>query len=90
MARQRLRVAAIITEYVEEALRRAHYEQIEGGETPYFGEVADLPGVWACGSTLEACRGELKEVVEGWILLGVRQSLDIPPLGDIEFQKGGV
>ena len=72
----------MLTEYVEEALRRARYELIEDEETPYYGEVLDLPGVWACGPTLEACRQELKDVIEGWILLGVRQSLDIPPLGD--------
>lgn len=80
---------AMITEYVEEALRRARYELIEDRETPYYGEVADLPGVWACGPTLELCRQELKDVIEGWILLSVRQSLDIPPLGDIEFHVGG-
>ena len=82
-------VGTMITEYVEEALRRAHYDLIENGEAPYYGEVPDLPGVWAHGPTLEACRKELKEVIEGWILLSVRQSLDIPPLGDIAFQDGG-
>lgn len=80
----------MLTEYVEEALRRARYEQIEDEETPYYGEVLDLPGVWACGPTLEACRQELKDVIEGWILLGVRQSLDIPPLGDLKIQDGGI
>lgn len=71
----------MITEYVEEALRRAHYDLIENGEAPYYGEVPDLPGVWAHGPTLEACRKELKEVIEGWILLSVRQSLDITSAG---------
>lgn len=82
-------VDTVITEYVEEALRRARYELIEDAETPYYGEVLELPGVWACGRTLEVCREELKNVVEGWILLSVRESLDIPPLGDIEFLDGG-
>lgn len=71
----------MLTEYVDEALRRARYELMDDEATPYYGEVVDLPGVWACGETLEGCRRELKEVIEGWILISVKQSLDIPRLG---------
>jgi predicted RNase H-like HicB family nuclease len=74
---------SVLTEYIEEALRRARYELIDDPETPYYGEVPDLPGVWASGDTLEACRRELKETVEGWILLSVKRSLPIPKLGDV-------
>ena len=63
----------MLTEYIDEALRRARYELIEDEETPYYGEVPELPGVWASGRTLEGCRRELKEVVEGWILVSVRR-----------------
>lgn len=73
----------MLTEYIEEALRRARYELIDDPKTPFYGEVPDLPGVWASGDTLEACRRELKETVEGWILLSVKRSLPIPKLGDI-------
>lgn len=31
-------VATMLTEYVEEALRRARYELIEDEETPYYGD----------------------------------------------------
>jgi predicted RNase H-like HicB family nuclease len=72
----------VLTEYIEEALRRARYELIDDPETPFYGEVPDLPGVWASADTLEACRRELKETVEGWILLSVKRSLPIPRLGD--------
>lgn len=44
-----------VAEYVDEALRRARYELIEDEEAPYYGEVSDLPGVWACGETSEGC-----------------------------------
>lgn len=71
----------MLDEYIEEALRRARYELIEDKDTPYYGEVADLPGVWACGETLEGCRQALKEVVEGWLLVSAKRSLAIPPLG---------
>jgi predicted RNase H-like HicB family nuclease len=42
----------MLIEYVEEALRRASYSIIEDDE-PYYGEIEDLPGVWATGKTLE-------------------------------------
>ncbi|MGE5154068.1 MAG: type II toxin-antitoxin system HicB family antitoxin [Bdellovibrio bacteriovorus] len=73
----------MLTEYIEEALRRARYELVEDPEAPFYGEVPGLPGVWASGATLEACRQELKETVEGWILLSVKRSLPIPKLGDV-------
>ena len=77
----------MLTEYIEEALRRARYELIDDPGTPYYGEVPELPGVWASGETLEACRCELKDVVEGWILISVKQSLPIPPLGSLEIKE---
>lgn len=42
----------MISEYLEEALKRASYEIIDD-EEPYYGEVAELQGVWASGKTLE-------------------------------------
>ena len=79
----------MLTEYIDEALRRARYELIEDEETPYYGEVPELPGVWASGRTLEECRRELKDVVEGWILVSVSRSLDIPALGDAAITETG-
>ena len=75
------------TEYVDEALRRARHELIEDGEAPYYGEVSDLPGVWACGATLEGCRRELKKVIEGWILVSIKRGLAIPRLGSTEIAE---
>jgi len=70
----------MLLEYIEEALRRAHYELIEDDD-PYYGEIKDLPGVWAEGKTLEECRESLRSVVEGCILLSVKKDLPIPALG---------
>jgi len=71
----------MIGEYIQAALERARYELIDDAE-PYYGEVRELPGVWASGATLEDCRRELVEVIEGWIIVRLRNGLDIPPLGD--------
>lgn len=76
----------MLTEYVEEALKRAKYEIIND-EEPYYGEIEELKGVWAVGKTLEDCRSKLKDVVEGWILLSIKKGLPIPKLGDAEIKE---
>ena len=70
----------MITEYIEAALSKAKYEMIED-EEPYYGEVPELEGVWATGKTLEECRKNLVEVIDGWILVRLREGLPIPPIG---------
>ena len=70
----------MITEYIEAALARATYYEIIQDEEPYYGEIPGLQGVWASGKTLEACRQDLREVIEGWIIVRLRKGLSIPPL----------
>ena len=62
----------MLTEYIEEALKRAKYEIIND-EEPYYGEVPELKGVWATGKTLEECRKNLKEVIEGWLIISIKK-----------------
>ena len=76
----------MLIEYVEEALRRARYELIDDNE-PYYGEVPELKGVWATGKTLEECRENLKDVIEGWILVSLRRYLPVPRLGGREIRE---
>lgn len=70
----------MITEYINAALQRAKFEIIND-EEPYYGEVTELEGVWATGKTLEECRGNLVEVIDGWLVVRLRRGLPIPPLG---------
>ncbi|NQE52913.1 hypothetical protein C5S29_04910 [ANME-1 cluster archaeon GoMg3.2] len=70
----------MLTEYIEAALSKAKYEMIED-EEPYYGEVPELEGVWATGKTLEECRKNLVEVIDGWIIVRLRKGLPIPPIG---------
>ena len=53
-----------LTDYIKAAMKKAKYEMIDD-PNPFFGEVPELPGVWANAATLEECRDELQEVVEG-------------------------
>jgi len=79
----------MIIEYIHAALDRAKYEIIDD-EEPFYGEIQDLPGVWATGKTLEDCRQNLVEVLDEWIIIHLRRDLPIPKLGDytIEDMKG--
>ena len=70
----------MITEYIKAALDRAKFEIIKD-EEPYYGEVPELQGVWATGKTLEECRSNLVEVIDGWLVVRLRSGLPIPPLG---------
>ena len=72
----------MIVEYINEALAQAHYELIED-EDPYYGEIPDLPGVYASGKTLEECRKNLAEVIDGWLIIRLRRGMQIPPINGI-------
>ncbi len=72
----------MLLDYIQAAMKRAHYRILDEDST-YFGAIPEIEGVWANADTLEACREELQEVLEGWILLSVRRDLPIPELGGI-------
>jgi predicted RNase H-like HicB family nuclease len=68
----------MLTKYIETAMQQAHYKILEDGS--YFGKIPALKGVWAQEETLEACRDELQEVLEGWVVLGLHLRHSIPSL----------
>jgi len=72
----------MITQYVQQALRRARYEKLEDGT--YYGEVPRLRGVLATARSLKACRKQLGEVVEEWVLVRVAKGLAVPAFGKVE------
>ncbi|MBU0606451.1 MAG: type II toxin-antitoxin system HicB family antitoxin [Armatimonadetes bacterium] len=53
----------------------------------YFGHVVAMPGVWAEAATLEACRRELQEVAEDWMLVKVRHGDMLPVLAGIDLNE---
>ena len=73
----------MLTDYVRGAMRQARYEILPEDGT-FYGEIPGFDGVYATASTLEACREELEEVLEEWILFRVSQSLPVPTVGDID------
>ncbi len=70
----------MLTDYIQAAMRKAQYEILLDGEG-YFGKIPELQGVWANADTLEACREELQEVLEEWIMIGLKMGSPIPVKG---------
>jgi predicted RNase H-like HicB family nuclease len=72
----------MLTAYIHVALRKARYEILPDGEG-YCGAIEGLQGVWAQGDTLEACRDELRGVLEEWIVLGLKMGHALPQIDGI-------
>jgi len=79
----------MLTNYIRAAMRRAKYEILPDDGT-FYGEIPGFDGVWANANTLEECRDELKEVLEGWILLRVSLHFPLPTVDGIELTVGEV
>jgi predicted RNase H-like HicB family nuclease len=73
----------MLLEYINAALRHARYEILKDDGT-YYGEIPACNGVYANAATLEACREELREVLEEWVLLRVHRHLSLPVIDGVE------
>lgn len=68
----------MLTEFIAKKMAAARYKLLDDGS--YFGEIPELKGVWANAKKLEQCRTELQSVLEGWLLLKIRDNDPIPGL----------
>ena len=75
----------MLTAYITAAMARARYKLLDDGT--YFGEIPGLRGVWANAKQLDACRAELQEVLEDWLVLKLRDGDEIPRIGRIQLTK---
>ncbi len=72
----------MLTEYIQAALRRSVYKQLE--DQTWFAEIPGFEGVWANAATVEACRSELAEVLEEWLLFKLHDHDPIPSLDGLD------
>jgi predicted RNase H-like HicB family nuclease len=72
----------MITAYIQAAMAQAHYEILE--DSTFYGEISSFQGVFANADTLEACRNDLQEVLEGWIILGLRLGHVLPKVDGLQ------
>ncbi|MFO0972645.1 MAG: type II toxin-antitoxin system HicB family antitoxin [Phycisphaerae bacterium] len=68
----------MLLDYVNAAIRRARFELLDDGT--WFGKIPRFRGVWANARTRAACRRELQEVVEDWIVINLRLGHNPPRL----------
>jgi len=73
----------MLTKYIQAAMRKAKYE-ILPEDSSFYGEIPGFEGVWANSENLEACREELEEVLEEWLLLGIARNHPLPVVDGIE------
>lgn len=66
----------MLTEYIQAAMRCGRYRILE--DDTFYGEIPGFQGVFANAETLEDCREQLREVLEGWMVLGLRLGHPLP------------
>jgi len=66
----------MLSEYIEHKLKEAKYKLLKNRS--YFGEIPSVRGVWASAKNLEDCRKELREVLEDWLFLKIRDRERVP------------
>jgi predicted RNase H-like HicB family nuclease len=79
----------MLTKYVTASMDHATIEWLEESQE-FYGEIPGLPGVWASGPTKEACREELRSVLEDWIAVGLSFGHRIPEVDGIDINVESV
>jgi len=72
----------ILTDYVEQALARVHYDKLEDGT--FAGKIPECLGVVAFANTLRECEQELRSVLEDWLLVGLKLGHHLPVIANID------
>jgi len=73
----------MLSQYIQAAMRQAKYE-ILSDDKSFYGEIPGFQGVYANAETLEECREELVEVLEGWIFLHLADNTPLPVVNGLK------
>lgn len=74
-----------LARYVEEALKRAEYSRDENGVV--IARVPKASGFFAQGDSFEEARENLRDVIEGNVLLALQLGLKIPRIAGVEIEE---
>lgn len=77
-----------LSRYLEECLRKAEYFQDENGVV--IARVPDAPGFFAQGDSFEEARENLRDAIEGNVILALQLGFEIPHLEGIEIEERDV
>jgi predicted RNase H-like HicB family nuclease len=75
----------MIVRYLEAALDKASYEELEDGT--FSGRIALCPGVIAFAKTKRGCQIELRSVLQDWVVLGSQLNDPLPVIDGIDLSK---
>jgi len=75
----------MLTDYIKAAMKQARVERLRDGTI--YGHIPGFAGVWANAKTEAACRRELQEVLEEWMLFRLKHRLSLPIVEDLDLNK---
>jgi predicted RNase H-like HicB family nuclease len=87
MATSRIKSLSL-ARYVSAALEAAEYERDEGDVV--IGNVPSVSGFFAQGETYEEARSNLREVIEGNVLVALQLGWDVPPVPGVDIEEQDV
>lgn len=76
----------MLTEYIEHAMSKAKYKKLEDGT--YCGMIPHCLGVIAFGETLRECKREMRDALEGWLIVKLRHQDPLPVIDGINLNCG--
>ncbi|MBI1742508.1 type II toxin-antitoxin system HicB family antitoxin [Candidatus Acetothermia bacterium] len=74
-----------LTSYIKAAMKQAQFERLR--DNSIYGHIPDFEGVWAQAKTQAACRRELQEVLEDWMLFRLKHDLPLPVVADLDLNQ---
>ena len=69
----------MLSEFINKKIALAKYKLLKDGS--YFATIPGAKGVWANSKNREDCRNELREVLEDWLFLKIRDRENVPGFG---------
>ena len=72
----------MMTQYIQSAMRKAYYEILP--DRSFYGEIQGFDGLFASAPVLDGCREQLQEVLEDWIVLGLKLNHKLPVVNGIK------
>ena len=76
----------MLIDYINKALSKAKYDKLE--DNTFSGQIPECSGVIAFGETLYECQNELRDVLEGWLIVKIRHGDILPVIDGFDINKG--
>ena len=75
----------LLTSFIEKAMSEAEYQNFADGS--FYAQIPACPGVWANEETREECERDLREALEMWLLLKLRDNDTLPVMSEIDLNS---